>query len=243
MKKNILLVLLSAALLTGCELDLGFIKFANDGSKESEQQQKQEENNQNSQENQGENENKPEGSGEQQGQPGDVYTALINTSGAAISAVATKSGVSIDTTLLSGAEKAELFKTALKNQLQYDACLTSITCVNLYTAVWQDVCMIQIGSGNPAKGNLKSGTFTWNSSAKIYKVEIDAQCYSKEQGATDSLAHLKVDESDYSLEVAENEELEFKTISKEYAEGTNSFSLVNDGGRVLLKSLKITWRF
>lgn len=47
MKKNILVILLSAAFLTGCELDLGFIKFGEKENKEPEKQQKQEENNQN----------------------------------------------------------------------------------------------------------------------------------------------------------------------------------------------------
>ena len=251
MKKNILVILLSAALLAGCELDLGFIKIGKEIPTEPETEQKEEEKKENSQENQGENGNneQPEGGeqgGNEQQQPeqtGDAYTALVNTNGKAIETVAVSSGVSIDTSLSSGAAKAELFQTALKAQLEYESCLTSITCLTLNTAVWDGVCMIQIGTGNPAKNKFNPGTFTWNSSAKIYKVEIDAMCYSKEQGATDSLAHLKVDGTDYSLDVGTNEELEFKTISKEYAQGTKSFTLVSDGGRVLLKSLKITWKF
>ena len=48
MKKNILVILLSAAFLTGCELDFGFIKIGKQVSIEPNTEQKQEENNQNS---------------------------------------------------------------------------------------------------------------------------------------------------------------------------------------------------
>ena len=250
MKKNILVILLSAALLTGCELDLGFFKIGGDQPKETETEQKQEQNNQNSQENQGENGNNENheggeqgGNGQQHEQSGDVYTATVNTSGSAISTVAVSSGVSIDSSLASGYKKADALRDALKAQLQYESCLASINCLTLSTAVWNGDCIIQIGTGNPASDKFNSGTFTWNSSAKIYKVEIIAQCYSKDEGATDSLAHLEVDGEDHSLELGTNEEPEFKTISKDYTEGTKSFSLVSVGGRVFLKALKITWRF
>ena len=247
MKKNILLILLSATLLSGCELDISIQRFFGLIKEEPKEQQKEEENNENSQENQENNENSGEeqhgGEEEQKPSAGQKYTVKISTSGTAISGLATSAGVQVDTNLSSGAANSEKLTNCLKSQVQFEECISSAYFEKINTAVWDKVCMIQIGTGNPVKDNFNPGTFKINSKAKIYNVAIEAQCYSKELGATDSSAHLKVNNEDFSLEVAENEDLEFKTFTKEFSEGTNSLSLVSSGGRVLLKSLTITWRF
>ncbi len=248
MKKNILVILLSAAFLTGCELDLGFIKIGKQESKEPEAEQKQEENNQNSQENQGENGNneKPEG-GEEGGneqQPEtheNEYTATISTYGSEISDFATSAGVQVDTDLSSGAGNATKLTNCLKAQLEHAECLTSTWFEKINTAEWDEKCIVQIGTGNPSKSNFNPGTFKWNSSVKIYRVEITAQCYAKPPYSEDSDSKLKIDNG-ASQALKSGEELDFQTVSKDYENGTNSFTIQSVDGRVLLKALKITWR-
>ena len=249
MKKNIFVILLSAALLSGCELDLGFIKVGKDESNEPQAEQKQEENSQNSQENHEENQNNNQPEGEEQGgneqqpeTPEGEYTATISTYGSEISSFATNAGVQVDTDLSSGANNAQKLTNCLKAQLKYEECLTSTWFQKINTAEWDSKCIVQIGTGNYAKDSFNPGTFTWNSTAKIYKVEVTAQCYAKPSYSEDSEAKLKID-NDAAQALKVGEELEFQTITKDYENGTNSFSIHSVDGRVLLKSLKITWRF
>ena len=248
MKKNILLILLSSAFLTGCELDISIQRFFGLIKEEPQQEQKEEENHENSQENPQENEesNNHEG-GEQGGNEQkpetneDEYTATISTYGSDISGFATKAGVQVDSELSSGANNANNLTKCLKAQLGHEECLTSAWYEKINTAEWDSKCIVQIGTGNPTKDNFNPGTFKWTSSAKIYRVEITAQCYAKPPYSEDSDAKIKIDDGTaQALKVGE--ELEFQTISKEYEDGTNSFTIQSIDGRVLLKALKITWR-
>ena len=256
MKKNILLVLLSASLLTGCELDLRVQRFfglIKEEPQSEEQQEEQKENNQENQENPEENpENSGENGGQGQGQQGgneqtpdipNEYVATISTSGTAISGYATSAGVQADTDLSSGANNAANLTNCLKAQLQHEECLTSTWFQKINSAEWDSECIIQIGTGNPAKDNFNSGTFRWNSNAKIYKVEITAMCYAKPPYSEDSNAKIKIDnDAAQTLKASGDTDVEFKTVTKEYENGANTFAIQSVDGRVLLKSLKITWR-
>lgn len=251
MKKNILLILLSAALLTGCEFDITLQRLFGGKDKEQETQQKEENSQEKPEENQqsGDNEDQQPsgdqggngGGGNQQGGEEQGIVKTVNFSGSVFSVVGTSGGVSIDTSLSSGANGAQHLKECIESQLNDSSLFTGMTALKLNTAPYDSKAILCIGTGNPAKDDFNPGTFTWNSNKKIYKVELSAQCYIKDQGATDRAAHILLDSQDNSLEVAEAETLEFKTFSKEYEAGTKSFTLTSQGGRVFLKSLTITW--
>lgn len=252
MKKNILLVLLSASLLSGCELDIAVKRFFGLIKEEPQQQEDNKENNQENQGNSGENDKTDggegegqqggEGEGEQKPNAGDEYVATISTYGSSISSFATSGGVQVDTDLSSGANNAAKLTACLQAQVKYEECLSGTWFSKINTAIWDNACIVQVGTGNPAKDNFNSGTFTWNSTAKIYKVEITAMCYAKVGYSEDSSAKIKIDDGSAQA-LKDGTELEFKTLTKEYAEGTNSFTIQSIDGRVFLKSLTITWRF
>ena len=253
MKKNILLVLLSTSLLTGCELDISIQRFFGLIKEEPQSEQHEEENTEKEQENQEnleENKENPEGEGgegdggnQQQPEVENEYVATISTSGSAISDFATSPGVQVDTDLSSGANNGTKLTNCLKAQLEHEECLSSTWFSKINTAEWDDECIVQIGTGNPAKDNFNVGTFRWNSTAKIYKVEITAMCYAKPPYSEDSDAKIKIDaDSAQALKASTDESVEFETLAKEYENGTNTFTIQSIDGRVLLKSLKITWR-
>ena len=219
-----------------------------------EEPQSTEENKENNQENQGnsgenkeneggEGEGQQGGEGDQKPEAGDEYTATINTFGASISSFANAAGVQVDTDLSSGASNAEKLTACLQAQLKYEECLSGAWFSKINTALWDGSCIVQVGTGNPAKDNFNPGTFKWNSTAKIYKVEVTAMCYAKAGYSEDSLAKIKINDDSAEALKVENEELEFKTIVKEYEEGINALTIQSIDGRVLLKALKITWRF
>ena len=260
MKKNILVILLSAALLTGCELDLGFFKIGGDQPKEQETEQKQEENNQNSQENQGENQNSSEnqqpGGGEQGGgQQGggqqntdpleQEYVATIQFSGSLFTNYASGAGVQADSEGYPGNETK--LQEYCDSKLEYQNLLTSLKCTNLNTAEWNSTVYLCVGTGYYVKDKYKEGTLKWNSGVKIYKVEIKAQAYCtyndyEHVTMIDSPAHVWIDDKDCSVEATQESELGFKTFSKDYENGVNTFSIKSTGARVLLESITITWR-
>ena len=253
MKKNIILILLSAALLTGCEFDISLQRLFSGKQEEQETQQTDEENSQNSEE-------KPQNSEENNNNSGDEghngeqggnnqtpiiqneYVAEIKTSGTAISNFATSAGVQVDSDLSSGAGNAAKLTSCLKAQLEHEECLSTAWYEKINTGEWDNECIVQIGTGNPAKNNFNPGTFKWNSTGKIYKVEITAICYSKPSYSEDSNAKLKIDNDEaQALKSSTEETLQFKTIVKEYENGTNSLTIQSIDGRVFLKALKITW--
>ena len=244
MKKNILLLLLSAAFLTGCEVDLGFIKFGSDKSKESETEHNQNQNNENSQENQGENQNpggnegEPQG-GEEQQTPSTVegeYVATIATSGSSFASQFS------DRTQLGNDSGIQNLKAFIEGQLEHSNLLTSLQCSTMQALNYKDTRILQIGSGST------TGSFVWTSATtKIYKVEATVCCYTKYNDydniwVTDSWSHFLIDSDDHDLTYDGATEPEMSSFSKEYENGTNSFSFSNQDGRVFIKEMKITWR-
>lgn len=253
MKKNILLILLSAFLLTGCEFDVTLQKLFSGKQVEEETQQKEEQNNQNSQENQGNSGENQQQSGENQGNEQgnenhqqnenleDEYVASINTSGQDFRVISTEAGVQIDDTNYSA--NVTKLKEYFDSKLEYKNLITNLSCTKLNTAVWQDVCYLCIGTGYYINDRFAEGDLTWTSAKKIYKVEIEAMAYAKAYQSgfgVDQISHVLIDEDDHSLETTE--EPVIQSFSKEYSEGVTSFSIKSTGSRVLLKSLKITWR-
>ena len=252
MKKNILLILLSAALMTGCNVDLGFIKIGGGKTSELTTEEKQDQNNENSQEKPQENQNtdgnKPEDQSQNQDPPKPAlegeYTVEILFTGSAFKAIFPKDGNNIDNK--EHAENKKKLFDYCSSYLEKDGLLESFSCTKLNTAIYGSSTILTIGTGYYAKDMFNPGTLTWNSKVSIYKVEIKAQAYFKENSYSGNVidypAHVLIDTDDHSLEVESESELALQTFSKEYAEGTKSFSINSTGGRVLLESLKITWR-
>lgn len=247
MKKNILVVLLCAALLAGCDFNLESIRFWEKKSSEPESEQKQEEKDQNSQEKPENNENqnsgentedignneKPEGGehggNENQNPPVDEYTKTIFTSGTEF-ASRFSGGTHFDTET----KQTQLFEY-LTEQFESENLLSSIDCVNLHTQNYDSDTFMSLGSSS------NTGSFKLNFFVKVYKLELTAQCYAKPPYSEDSNAKVKID-NDASQLLKTGEQLEFQTILKDYESGTNSFTIQSVDGRVFLKSIKITWR-
>ena len=242
MKKNILVVLLSSALLAGCEFDLNSIKFWEKKSADPETEQKQEEKDPNSQENPVENENndKPEGGeqggNEQQNPPANEYTATILTSGSNFASEFS------DRTQFGTATGTENLRTFIAGQLENNDLLSDIECTTMQALNYKDSRILQIGSGSA------TGSFTWESNIKkIYKVEATVCCYTKYNDndniwVTDYWSHFLIDSDDHDLTYDGSTEPEMKSFSKIYENGTNSFSFFSQDGRVFIKEMKITWR-
>lgn len=94
------------------------------------------------------------------------------------------------------------------------------------------------------------GGITWNSTAKILKVEATVKNYYKSYSYgdvtgfnVDQNAHFLIDESDFSLELTDASAApEAKTFNVSYDNGgVNSFRISSLEGRVLIQSLSITW--
>ena len=244
MKKNILLVLLSAALLTGCELDLGFVKLGGNQNNGFQSEEKQNESNQNSQENHGNSEENQQQNNENQ--PKDdltqEYTLKINTSGQDFRGIATQAGVQMDDK--SYKDNADKLKDYFDSKLEYANLLTGLSCTKLNTAEWESVCYLCIGTGYHGNGNFAKGALSWTSGVKIYKVEIEAMAYAKDYGGgtfgVDSISHVLIDEDDHSLETEQAPVIQ--TFEKEFVDGVTNFTIHSTGSRVLLKSMTITWR-
>ena len=253
MKKNILILLLSAVLLTGCEFDATLQQFFNKNNDEDKTQQNNAENTENSQEkplNSSENQNNevekptdtnPQESEEEKPSLENEFTVTIKTSGQEFLSYATKAGVQTE-----DGDNAEKLTKYFEDNLAKQNLLTSISFTKLNTAVWNDVVYLCIGTGYYAHidGNkFAEGNLTWNSGEKIYKVEIKALAYAKKDNnylGIDKISHVWIDEDDHSLETESEPELQ--TFSKTYEEGVNSFSIKSTGSRVNLESITITWK-
>ena len=242
MKKNVLLILLSAFMLTGCELDLGFIKFGSYDNTE----QKEDQNNQNSQEKPDENQNSSGNNGSSTGDNtgGDKpeltneYTAIVATSGTAFAAKFS-GGSHFDTQ-----SKVDTLKDFFKGQLEYNGLISSLACTNLHSQAFNDYTYLQFGSGSG------SGALAWTSSVDILKVEVTALCYAKYDSYhkmynIDSWSHFLINDFDTDLTYDTQEGTKIPeevSFSKTFESGTKSFSLVSKDGRVFVKQLKITFK-
>lgn len=156
-------------------------------------------------------------------------------------------------TQLSGSSNAanvEKFANYIKDGLMYNDVVSSLEFNGYVQALDADqgVVYLCLGSSNT------DGAMTWNSTRKILKVETTVINYYKTYTAyvegqavpgvtSDMLAHFQIDETDYSLELTESLVPEEKTFSATYGEeGTNSFTFMSVGGRVLIKSITVTWK-
>ena len=249
MKKNVLLILASVFALTGCEFDITLSRlFGKDDSEQTDDQKPE-----NSQEKPANTDNSTEqttdGTTPSQVTPKDdmnvqEYTAKINFSGSDFSVYGTDASVQADKESYPGNQTK--LKDYCYSKLEYENLITNLECTKLNTAKWGGVVYLCVGTGYYVNEEFKNGIFNWTSGEKIYKVSIEAQAYAKEisnkPSNVDLLAHIAIDLDDHSLEVSDESELEFKTFEKEYPDGVKSFSIKSLGGRVLLKSITITWR-
>lgn len=172
------------------------------------------------------------------------YTATIKLSGNEFSAVATAAGVQFDDSGYS--RNVEMLKEYCDSGLEYEDLITSISCKNLNTAEWEKGAALCIGTGYYGNDKFKAGTFKWVSGVKIYKVELKARAYTKRNDYSgdiiDSPAHVQLDGDDLELMPSGATTAEVKTLTKDYAEGVNSFSITSTGARVVVQEVTITWR-
>ena len=238
MKKNILLVLLSAALLAGCEFDVTLQKFF--GSKKSEEEtiQKEEENNENSQENQG-NSGENGNQNNNQNQPPEIddsgYTATLVTSGSGFSSTFS-AGSHFDT-----AQKQAQLLDYLSSQLEYTGLIEGLSCTNLHTQEFDDVTYMQFGS---QKG---VGALGITSGLKIYKVEVKVLCFAKYDSYhnitnIDSSAHFFINDQDNDMSYDGSSNPSVMSFEKSFDEGVDIVTFASKDGRVFLKEMTITWK-
>ena len=249
MKKNILLVLLSAALLTGCEFDITLQRLFGGKDNEPEQQQKEDENKENSPENPGENQNTdgdggqstPSGGDQTPTDPKDIdelenqYTATILTSGSKF-ASDFSGGSHFDTET-----KQTNLKNFLSSQLEYEGLISSIACTNLHAQTFDDVTYLSFGSQKNV------GALALTSAIKIYKVEVKVLCYAKYNDTDhvtniDSNAHFMINSDDHDMSYDGLTNPSVMSFEKSFEEGANTFNLASNSGRVFLQSMTITWK-
>ena len=251
MKKKLLLLVLSAALLGGCDFKLSSLKFWETKKPENSQenQGKTEENDQTSEDNhqQEESEKQEEQQQEERQDLLQEYTATLSTHGLYFN-TNFKEGTNFT---IAGQAKVDELREYLDGSLEYEDLFTSLICDYCTTRKVEGDTYLQIGTGSYAKGKFNEGTLTYGSKVKISKVEITAFNYSNpyqdyQTGVTipnvDTECHLMLDDLDLSLELNSNESPVEKKISKEYTDGVNKFTLTATSGRVLIKEMTITWR-
>lgn len=261
MKKKTALLLLSALLLVGCN------ENSNEGNKTPETNQNQQNTNENNPtggtETGGGNETggnqeggnetggnetggNQEGGGSQTGGnvEGNTYTATISTFGTSFEQ-AINDRVQFDNSRY--ANNVSLLKNYFGNYLEKEGCLTTLTFAGYVQSFkFDEGQYLCLGSSS------SDGEMTWNSSLNIIKVEVTVLNYYKTYSyvsggnpvtgvSCDNLAHFKLDDTDHSLEMEEITVPEPHTFSATY-EGVKSFKISSVSGRVLVKSIAITWK-
>lgn len=245
MKKNILLILLSSALLASCSFS-DIISF---GKKDNDSSSKEPENQEN-------NDNKE--------QDKNTQSKTVNFYGSYLPSEWTDPGINLDSTLASCSSANDLLIGAVNPQVNDSSQLSELFFTNLHAGYYETSGLVlQLGSGQVSKGNYTSGTLVWTSVKKIKKVEVVGQCYTKPAGATDTTAHMTIEAGGKGTDVTQNndyqrpitnsttkdmsfaveaeETLAYKTYTNEYPDGINRFCLTSLEGRMFLKSLTITW--
>lgn len=247
MKKKLLLLVLSAALLGGCDFNINSLKFWESKNNDNSQENQENSGENESEHHEEENHEEEEHHEEEHKEDLQEYTATLETHGLYFN-----TNFSEGTNLTSASQsKVDELRTYLENPLEYENLFTSLTCEYCTTRKVDGDTYLQIGTGSYAKGKFNEGSFKYGSKEKIYRVEVTAFNYSNpyqdySTGAlvpnVDTEAHLLLDDIDLSLELPSTSNPVEKSVVKEYENGVNSFTLKTTSGRVLIKSITITWR-
>ena len=136
----------------------------------------------------------------------------------------------------------------------YEGCVTSLQCTNihaqyqLYDKVPQTSPNDKVPHPSLTLGaNKSSGTFTWNSSLNITKVEVTAKPYYKYVDYYDEWNHdegttVLIDTDSHVLETAA-EITPAQVVSKTYSTPVKTFSLANTtNGRIYVDQIKVTFQ-
>ena len=139
----------------------------------------------------------------------------------------------------------EVLQNYCASKLDGTNMLSSIQFENLNTAMYDKTLYLSVGTGYYANDKFKEGLFKWTSKLLLHKVEIQAKAYSKltSGGLTDPQSVIWIDDESVSLACDTDAAPTSKSLSKEYPNGTSTFSIKSTGSRVMLESLKITWRY
>ena len=231
MKKNALLLLLMGAMLTGCD----FFSFTNNG---------QNQQNNNSQQHEEDHQDDEQHEDDHQEELVTEYTQTIKFSGNDFNEIATAAGVQINDSEYP--DKVKQLTEYCDSFLEYENLISSLSCTRLNTADWGGKTYLCVGTGYYANGKFSEGKLTWNSIEKIYKVQIKAQPYAKENSYSGNIydypAHVWIDSDDHSLEFTSPAEPTLQTFEKTYTDGVTKFTISSTGARVLLDEITITWR-
>lgn len=127
----------------------------------------------------------------------------------------------------------------------FDGCVASLECTNIHAQYQlydnQPHTSLTLGA------NKSSGTFTWNSSLSINKVEVTVKPYYKYVQNTDTWNHdegtsVLIDTDSHVLENAD-EIPDAQVVSKTYSTPVKTFSLANTtNGRIFVDQIKITFQ-
>lgn len=145
----------------------------------------------------------------------------------------------------SGKANLEKLTNWCKQSCGYDGCVTSLECTNIHA-------QYQLYDNQPHPSltlgaNKSSGTFTWNSSLSINKVEVTVKPYYKYVEYTNTWNHdegttVLIDTDSHEL-VNAAEIPDAQVVSKTYSTPVNSFSLANTtNGRIFVDQIKITFQ-
>lgn len=145
----------------------------------------------------------------------------------------------------SGKANLEKLTNWCKQSCGYDGCVTSLECTNIH-AQYQ----LYDNQSHPSLtlgANKSSGTFTWNSSLSISKVEVTAKPYYKYVEYTSTWNHdegttVLIDTDSHEL-VNAAEIPDAQVVSKTYSTPVKKFSLANTtNGRIYVDQIKITFQ-
>lgn len=247
MKKNLLLILSSIFALSGCEFDITLFRLF--GKSDSEPNNSQ--NSQNSQENPKENEKQKQetdntNTNNKDEQPGTSkeYTATIKLNGSEMCSVLgiNNTGHQFDSTNTNSENVISLLNY-LNSQLEDKTLFSSLQCVKMNTAAYESSYCLSLGTGYYlGDSGFNPGMFTLASKSNISKVEVKALAYFKQGWTADMISHIQINGEDHSLELAENQTPTLQTFTKEFNDENKTIELTSTGSRVLLDSIKVTWR-
>ena len=257
MKKNVLLLLLSSLALAGCDFNIDQFKFweSKDNNQQtpdtanteepSEQENTQPSENAEPEQEEPEQE-EPQGEQTNPSDPEELgtYVTTISLSDDGFKAITSgQRGYQFDDE--SHPSHVEDLQEYCLSKLDATNMLDSISCTKCNTAPFKGVLYFCVGTGFYETDNFNEGSFKWTSKLPLHKVEINAMPYSKldDGGSTDSQSVVWINNESHSLATESNVAPRIETFSKEFEDGTQSFEIKSTGSRVLLESIKITWKY